>query len=146
VQILRLFEEHEEELFEAATRALVADPVHFPHYARVGAGEHDWNHRQFLRNLAQSVRTRHRGFFRSYCYGLAARRAQQGYPQDELRAALLSFQRVFFEVLAGDPRAAALRAELHELVTRTIEFGLDGVEAGYEEAGQPLEAPAQSGA
>lgn len=135
VQILRLFEEHEQELFEAATRALVADPVHFPHYASVGPGEHDWNHRQFLRNLAQSVRTRHRGFFRTYCYDLAIRRARQGYPQEEFRAALLSFQRVFQETLSNDPRAAALQFHLHELVTRTIDFGLDGVEAGYEEAG-----------
>lgn len=147
VQILRLFEVHEEELFEAATRALVSDPDHFPHYARVGAREHDWNHRQVLRNLAQSVRSRHRGFFRTYCYDLAMRRAQQGYPQDELRAALLSFQRVFDEIVAADPRAAALQPQLQELVTRTIEFGLDGVEAGYEETGaaaaSSTAAPAQ---
>lgn len=142
VQILRLFEAHEEELFEAATRALVTDPVNFPHYARVGPTEHDWHHRQFLRSLAQSVRTRHRGFFRTYCYDLARRRAQQGYPQDELRAALLSFERVFHDVLSTDPRAAALQQHLHELVTRTIEFGMDGLEAGYEEAGEPPAQPA----
>lgn len=141
VQILRLFEAHEEELFEAATRALVGDPVHFPHYASVGPNEHDWNHRQFLRNLAQSVRTRHRGFFRTYCYDLARRRAQQGYPQDELRAALHSFERVFHDVLSTDPRAAALEPHLVELVTRTIEFGMDGLEAGYEEAGEPPALP-----
>jgi hypothetical protein len=81
------------------------------------------------------VRTRHRGFFRTYCHDLALRRARQGFPHNELDAALLSFQRVFYEVLAADPRAAPLQAHLHELVTRTIEFGLDGVEAGYEEAG-----------
>lgn len=143
VQILRLFEAHEEELFETATRALVEDPVHFPHYARVGAGEHDWNHRQFLRNLAQSVRTRHRGFFRTYCYDLARRRAQQGFPQDELRGALLSFERVFHYVLSTDPRAAALEPHLNELVHRTIEFGMDGLEAAYEEAGEPPAQPAQ---
>lgn len=142
VQILRLFEEHEEELFEAATRALLSDPVHFPHYANVGSSEHDWNHRQFLRNLAQSVRTRHRGFFRTYCHDLALRRARQGFPHYELDAALLSFQRVFHEVLAGDPRTAALQPHLHELVTRTIEFGLDGVESGYEEAGATAETRA----
>lgn len=134
VQILRLFEEHEEELFEAATRALVSDPVHFPHYAAVASTEHEWNHRQFLRNLAQSVRTRHRGYFRTYCHDLAVRRAQQGFPHHELDAALVSFQKVFYDVLAADPRAATLQPHLHELVTRTIEFGLDGVEAGYEEA------------
>lgn len=135
VQILRLFEEHEEEVFEAVTRSLLADPAHFPHYARVGPGEHDWNHRQLLRNLAQSVRTRHRGFFRTYCQDLALRRARQGYPQEELRAALLAFQDVFREIVAADPRAAALQPLLDELVMRTIDFGLDGLEAGYEEAG-----------
>ena len=141
VQILRLFEEHEDELFEAATLALVGDPEHFPHYARVGPTEHDWNHRQFLRNLAQSVRTRHRGFFRTYCHDLAMRRARQGYSENELRAALHSFQRVFQQVLSADPRAAALQPYLDSLVTRTIEFGMDGVEAGYEEAGAAPAAP-----
>jgi hypothetical protein len=33
-----------------------------------------------------------------------------------------------------DPRVAALEPGLHDLVEHTIAFGLDGVEAGYEEA------------
>jgi len=135
VQILRLFEEHEEDLFAALTAALTGDPATFPHYARVRTREHDWNHRQLLRNLAHSVRTRHRGFFRTYCYDLAQRRAEQGFSEKELRSVLLTFELIVHEVLGGDPRAERLRPALHDLVIRTVAFGIDGVEDAYEELG-----------
>lgn len=136
VQILRLFEEHEEHLFEALTSALLADPDTFPHYARVQSREHDWNHRQLLRNLAHSVRTRHRGLFRTYCYDLAQRRAEQGFSERELRSVLLTFELVVHDVFGRDPRARGLRPALHDLVIRTIAFGIDGVEDAYEEVGE----------
>ena len=134
VQILRLLEEHSGALLDAFTGAVVSDPESFPHYARVGPIEHEGNLRELLRNLAHSIRSRRRGYFRSFCHDVALRRARQGRDQAELRAALHTFERVLFEVLATDPRAAALEPGLHDLVEHTIAFGLDGVEAGYEEA------------
>lgn len=57
-----------------------------------------------------------------------------------LRLAVSSLQRVILEVLGDELRAPAVAADLHGFVTRTIEFGLDGVEAGYEEVGKLPEA------
>lgn len=145
VRILRLLEERSAELLEAFTRAISADPESFPHYAHVGPIEHEGNLRELLRNLAHSIRSRRRGYFRTFCHDVALRRARQGRDQAELRAALHTFQRVLLEVLDRDPRAAALAPELHELIAHTIDFGLDGVEAGYEEAvGAERPAPARS--
>jgi nucleoside-diphosphate-sugar epimerase len=145
VQILRLLEEHSGALLDAFTKAIETDPESFPHYAHVGPIEHEGNLRELLRNLAHSIRSRRRGYFRSFCHDVALRRARQGRDQAELRSALHTFQRVLFEVLAADPRARALEPALHELVSHTIDFGLDGVEAGYEEAvgaERPQPAPA----
>ena len=145
VRILRLLEEHSAELLEAFTRAISADPESFPHYAHVGPIEHEGNLRELLRNLAHSIRSRRRGYFRSFCHDVALRRARQGRDQAELRAALHTFQRVLLEVLATDPRVAALEPELSGLLRHTIDFGLDGVEAGYEEAvGAEKPAPASA--
>jgi len=143
VQLLRLFEEHEESIFGAFTEELVEDSTRFPHYSRVGSSEHDWNHRQLLRNLAQSVRTRHRGFFRTYCHDLAQRRARQGVSHEELSAALATFERVCRHELTADPRAAGVQPLIRELITRTVEFGLDGVEDAYEEIGGPAREAAR---
>lgn len=134
VQLLRLVEEHSGALLDGFTRAVVGDPERFPHYAHVGPVEHEANLRELLRNLAHAIRSRRRGYFRSFCHDVALRRARQGRDQAELRAALHTFQRILFEVLAADPRARELEPALHELVEHTIDFGLDGVEAGYEEA------------
>ena len=125
----------EDALSERFTAALRDDPERFPHYSAVAEDEHTWNHRQLLRNLAQSVRTRHRGHFRTYCLDLAHRRAGQGVAQDELRAALATFDRICRQQFGSDPRAAAVSELLYELVTRTIDFGLDGIEEAYEELG-----------
>lgn len=134
VQILRLLEEHSGRLLDAFTRAVEGNPASFPHYAHVGAIEHEANLRELLRNLAHSIRSRRRGYFRSFCHDVALRRARQGREQAELRAALHTFERVLLEVLGDDPRIAALEPALREIVRHTIDFGLDGVEAGYEEA------------
>lgn len=145
VQILRLLEEHSGAILDAFTRAVVTDPESFPHYAHVGPIEHEGNLRELLRNLAHSIRSRRRGYFRSFCHDVALRRARQGRDQAELRAALQTFRRVLLDVLAGDPRSLALEPALREIVEHTIDFGLDGVEAGYEEAvGAEKAAPAMA--
>ncbi len=136
VRILRLFEEHEDELFDALTARLRADPARFPHYATAERNDHDWHHRQLLRNLTHSVRTRHRGVFRKYCHDLALRRAQQGIPREELRAVLAAFALSAREVLTRDARNAFLEPQLHDLIRRAVEFGLDGVLDAYEELGE----------
>jgi nucleoside-diphosphate-sugar epimerase len=141
VQILRLFDEHEAGLFERIVRELRADPARFPHYQELDAAEIQWRYRQMMRTLAQAVRTRQRGPFRAYCHDLARLRITQGLGPEELRAALALFERQLQQELASDARTAALAAPLHDLVTRTIEFGFDGIDAAYDEAGLGDEAP-----
>lgn len=135
VVILRRLEEHEDEIFDRLTARLRSDPVRFPHYARIDSNDHDWRHRQLLRNLTHSIRTRHLGVFRKYCHELARVRRDQGVGRDELRSAIATFADVAREVLIRDERDANLEQELRSLLRRLLEFGIDGVEDAYEEAG-----------
>lgn len=141
VQILRLFDEHENALFDRIARELRADPARFPHYQDLDTAEIQWRYRQMMRTLAQSVRTRHRGPFRAYCHDLARLRINQGLGAEELRAALALFEHQLHAELAGEAGERRLAAPLHDLVTRTIEFGFDGIDAAYDEAGLGDEAP-----
>jgi hypothetical protein len=136
VRILRLFELHEDELFEALTVRLRADPERFPHYAAILRSDHDWHHRQLLRNFTHAVRTRHLGIFRKYCHDLALRRAEQSICRDELREAIVAFGGAAREVLSRDAHNASLEPELGDLLHRAVEFGIDGVEDAFEEIGQ----------
>jgi nucleoside-diphosphate-sugar epimerase len=141
VQILRLFEEHEAGLFERIVGELRADAARFPHYQELEAAEIEWRYRQMMRTLAHVVRTRQRGPFRAYCHDLARLRIAQGLGPEELRAALALFERQLRAQLAGDARTGALAGPLHDLVTRAIEFGFDGIDAAYDEAGLGDVAP-----
>lgn len=135
VVILRLLEEHEDEIYAKMTELLRGDSVRFPHYVRIDSRDHDWRHRQLLRNLAHSVRTRHLGVFRKYCHELAQRRREQGIGKDELRNAIVTFGDVVREVLTRDGRDASLERDLQDLLRRLLEFGIDGIEDAYEEVG-----------
>jgi nucleoside-diphosphate-sugar epimerase len=141
VQILRLFEEHEAALFGRLAGELRSDAARFPHYQELEPAEIEWRYRQMMRTLSQAVRTRQRGPFRAYCHDLARLRITQGLGPEELRAALALFERQLHEELASDARTAALSTPLNDLVTRTIEFGFDGIDAAYDEAGLGDEAP-----
>ncbi len=133
--LLRLLEEHDETIFAAFTARLLDDPLNLPHYAGVPEADHAWNHRMLLRSLEQSVRIRERSVFRTYCRDLAERRVRQGFQMRELEYAIATFGRVCREVLAADRRAAAQWPKLDELLSVTLEFGLDAVEEVYEELG-----------
>ena len=135
VQILRLFEVHEEELFEAATRALVSDPVTF-RTTRASAPASTtgitasscaiWRSRCAAAIAASSAPTA----TTSRC-GAPSRATRRTSCAQRCSPFSASSTRSWRPILAPRP----CRPQLQELVTRTIEFGLDGVEAGYEETG-----------
>jgi hypothetical protein len=135
LRLLRMLEEHEEEIFAAMTRILAGDPGRWPHYAELSRTDHDWNHRMLVRALAQAVRVRERAVFRTYCRDLASRRARQGFTEEELRGALLTFELLCREAVLGDPRGDGLASVVRDLVTVTVDFGLDAVDEAYEELG-----------
>ncbi|MCB9378986.1 MAG: NAD(P)-dependent oxidoreductase [Holophagales bacterium] len=135
LRLQRMLEEHEEEIFAGMTRILSGDSERWPHYAELSKTDHDWNHRMLVRALAQAVRVRERAVFRSYCRDLATRRARQGFTEEELRGALLTFERLCREAALGDPRGADLAPVVRDLVTVTVDFGLDAVDEAYEELG-----------
>lgn len=135
LEVLRRLEEEEETIFAAMTETLLGDPARWPHYATFSRAEHDWNHRLLVRALAQSVRARDRTSFRTYCHDLARRRAEQGVTEPELRGALQAFERICSARLDRGARDPQLAAAVRDLVSGTIEFGLDGVEEAYEELG-----------
>ncbi len=146
ILLLRLLEEHEEELFARYTAALLDDPVHLPHYAGVPEEDHAWNHRMLLRSLAQSARIREKGVFRIYCHDLAERRLAQGFPLAEIAHALAIFQGVCRDVLARDPRATAHWGPLERWLDLTFDFGMDAIEGVYEEYGASRELAAPESA
>lgn len=134
LQVLRLLDLHEPAISAKFTRVLIGPEgqEQLPHYRDIPADEHAWHHRLLLHNLLQSVRTRERGPFMTYCRDLAERRARQGFSCAEVRYALTAFNRVVLDELARDSAARLLRQAIHDYVTVTLEFGIDAIEDVFE--------------
>ena len=132
--LYRLLEEHENEIVERYSRALLDPKMRekLPSYQRVSADDHDWNHRVVLRNLMNSVRTREKGILVTYCRELAQRRAAQGFRGDELCRALELLNVVCFRVLRRDPRTAGLRQLMLDHVTMNLRFGCDQAQEVFD--------------
>jgi nucleoside-diphosphate-sugar epimerase len=146
--IHRLLEEHEEEIRRALTERLTTSHGHLRliHYEHIPAHEHDWHHRQILRSLMNSIRTREKAVFMSYCRDLAERRFSQGFRAEEVCYALTTLNQICLKVLSADHAAPSLHL-LFDYVTATIQFGIDTVQDVFEqlggEIGIPQEAPAE---
>jgi nucleoside-diphosphate-sugar epimerase len=146
--IHRLLEEHEEEIRNALTERLTTPRGHLRliHYEHIPAHEHNWHHRQILRSLMYSIRTREKAVFMSYCRDLAERRFSQGFLAEEVCFALTTLNQVCLRVLAADPAAPSLDL-LFDYITATVQFGIDTIQDVFEqlggEAGLEQEAPAE---
>lgn len=150
-----LIQRHHEEIGRRLSEALVRPSQDLKSYQDLGEREQAWNHRMVLSQLSHSVRTRERKVFVDYCADLAARRFEQGFKAEELRAALVAVEQVVLEVLRADPDAAAVEGSLHEDLSVTMRFAIDEVEEVFDElkaqgdlCGRPFgcEAPKQEGA
>jgi hypothetical protein len=144
--IHRLLEDHEEEIRTALTARLTTTSRHLRliHYEHIPVHEHDWHHRQILRSLMNSIRTREKAVFMSYCRDLAERRFSQGFLVEEVCFALTTLNQICLRVLAASPAAPSLEL-LFDYVTATIQFGIDTVQDVFErlggEVGLPQEPP-----
>ncbi len=142
LRIHRLIEHHEEEIRRAFTERLISarDRVRLTHYEQIPAHEHDWHHRLILRTLMNSIRTREKAIFMSYCHDLAERRFAQGFTVDEVSFALTALNQVCLRILAADPEAPELD-QLYDHVTGTIQFGIDEIQDVYEKLGGVMPGP-----
>jgi nucleoside-diphosphate-sugar epimerase len=131
----QLLEKHEEAITADYTRALTGPEgrERFPSYQYIAADEHEWNHRLVLLNLMNAVRTRERAVFLAYCRGLAERRFQQGFSNDEVCGALLLLNDIAVAVLHNDPEARGLGPAIFQHVTMTLRAGVDQVEESFED-------------
>ena len=148
LRIHHLLETHEEEIRTAFTGRLLTPPnrIRLIHYERIPTHEHDWHHRLIIRSLMNSIRTREKAVFMSYCRDLAERRFAQGFTLDEVCYALTTLNLLCLRALAADPEAPDIE-QLYEHITATIQFGIDEVQDVYERLGgaaaPPFSPPAE---
>ena len=137
LRIHQLLENHEQEIREAFTALLVGSDkqTHLPHYEAIPDQEHQWHHRLILRSLLSSIRTRDRGVFKAYCRDLAERRFAQGFDVEEVCYAVASLNQVCLHILQRDPATDGLDQPIHDLVTMTIQFGIDEIQEVFEQLG-----------
>ncbi len=134
LQIADLLARHREEISTRFTVALQerVQSGHLPSYGEIGHEEHRWNHRLILRSLINSVRTRDRIIFLSYCEDLAERRCEQGFAAEELCGALESLEQVCLAILNEEAEADELRPWLFDHLSVTVRFAIDHVLEVYD--------------
>jgi nucleoside-diphosphate-sugar epimerase len=137
LRIYRLLEEHEEQIRAAMTEQLLSPHgrLRLEHYERIPGHEHDWHHRLILHSLMNSIRTREKALFVSYCHDLAERRLAQGFKLEEVCFALTTLNEVCLKTLALKSGPVTLE-QLDDYVTATIQFGIDEVEDVFEQGGE----------
>jgi nucleoside-diphosphate-sugar epimerase len=124
-RVLRLLETCQDEIHTVLTAGLVGGRIHLPHDTAVA----------LLHGLAEAIHYNDRTSFQDLCRDLAHRRASQGVPMAEMLEALRLVERSCLEAFAHDGGAAELGTAARDEVARTVEFGLDAIEDGYEEVG-----------
>jgi hypothetical protein len=135
LKVHRLLEKHEARICDTVSTYMASREGRrvFPNYRRFGSEEREWNHRVALRHLMDSVRTRDKSIYGSFCRDLAELRYAQGFEAEEVCEALRTLRDVCMRVLSRDPGAADLDHEIENSITMTMLFGCDQVENTFEE-------------
>lgn len=128
-----LIQRHRDEIGRRLSARLTEESQALESYQRLGAGDHQWNHRLALNALMQSVRTRRRKIFIDYCSDLAERRFEQGFSVSELTSALRTLEKTVLEVLLEDAHADVISEALPLDVSVTVRFAIDEVEEVFED-------------
>lgn len=138
LRVHALLRNHEEEIVERFTRALLAKSAtgDLTSYAQVPERDHEWNHRLILHNLLGTIRTRERVILLEYCRQLARRRWEQGFLADELCGALEELDRICTEVLMEDPEAVDVLPYLQQYVSMNVRFACDEIQEAFESLGE----------
>ncbi|HEY3350479.1 MAG TPA: NAD(P)-dependent oxidoreductase [Thermoanaerobaculia bacterium] len=130
LRLYQLLERHQAELVEAYSKAL--DDARLPSYEHVSPEDHEWHHKMILRQMMNAVRTQDRHVLVTYCGDLAERRYRKGFREEDLCRAIAALEGVCTSVLARDPDAAALAAEIHDDVSTPLKWGVDRIQETYE--------------
>jgi hypothetical protein len=137
LQIVRLLEKH-----SAAIRRETAERIRqqirvrrFPGHRQLSAERLNWLVQVDLRHLINSVRTREKTVYTSYCRDLAKRSHDLGFAAKEVCASQRLLRGICLRALLSDPEAGGLEADIRRQVSMTILFGCDQVLEVYERLG-----------
>ena len=135
LKVFDLLERHEEEILDSVHRMILAAATRnrLVSYRSAGPRFVQWHQRMALRHLMNSVRTRERGVFTTYCQDLAERRFERGFSAEEVCETLDIVGLACLESLGKDPEIAGFERELDDLITMTLRFGCDQVLDTFDE-------------
>jgi hypothetical protein len=91
-------------------------------------------HRQLIEEPMMAVRTAEKGIFFEACHELAVRRREHGFGAGEICGGLEALHDACFTALRGNPDDEHWTRALHDHVTMTFQFGVDGVHEAFEES------------
>ncbi len=134
LRIHQLLEKHEELICDTMSELMTGaeGQTLYPTYQQLAAEEREWNYRVAVRHLLDSVRTRDKTIYGSFCRDLAELRFAQGFHPKEVREALQTFRDVCLGILHGDEDAADLSEEIEKHVLMTMLYGCDQIEDAFD--------------
>ena len=135
LRIHQLLEKHEEQICQSMAELMTSSEGQslYPTYQKLSSEERAWNYRVAVRHLLDSVRTRDKTIYGSFCRDLAELRLAQGFHCNEVREALQSFQHVCLGILHADEDAEGLEQEIENHVMMTMLYGCDQIEDAFDQ-------------
>ena len=138
LEICRLIELHSEairqELIDAVQERVRGRE--FPGHERLSSERLGWLAQVALRHLINSIRTRDKTVYLSYCRDLATRSLELGIAAEEVCECQSMLGEICLQKLGSGPNGTELAHEVRRQVFMTFLFGRDQVFEVYEQAGQ----------
>jgi hypothetical protein len=130
----RLLEKHDEAIRNETTERILEQMQTrtFPGYQRLSRERSSWLVQVALRHLINSVRTREKAVYSSYCRDLAERSFALGFSAEEVCESQRLLCEMCLRALASDPSAPDLGVEPRRQISMTIMFGCDQIVETYE--------------
>ena len=133
--IHRVLELHEREIREMHMERIYgpAGKERFAHYRMLRNEELQWDERLLLRQLMNAVRTRDKMVFMNHCRDLSSRLFHAGFNVEEIANALEAMEQACLSVLREDQDSRDLTEDQRDLITMTIQLGIDQVHDVFEQ-------------
>jgi len=138
LRIHRLLEKHETRILQGMSTLMTSreGQERFPKYQALPSEEQMWYHRVAFRRLLDSVRTRDKSIYASFCRDLAELRCGQGFMVEEVREAVRALRDFCIGVLDQDPDSAGLSQVIEDHIAMTMLCGCDQIEDTFERFAQ----------